>query len=164
MRKGFFRVFWALFAALFGVAFVFGARVTPGEAAEKWARKLGAAGEDVRRGIERVSEAPGVAAGRQQAKMLAKTTEAITNGKWKRNTEAVSLTDWRKAAIEKGVPRIAQGATAAEPKMAAFMGELLPFIDTQVAGIANMPSTSLDDNIARMTKFVRGMAAFRRTR
>lgn len=158
------RILWGLVCALLGIGVVFGARVTPAEAAGKWARRLGSATEDVRRGIERVSEAPGVAAGRQQAKMLQKTTEAITSGKWKRNTEAVTLQQWKEAAIEKGVPRISTGATAAEPKMAAFMAELLPFVDAAVAKVKAMPSVTLDDNIARMTSYVRTMAGFRRTR
>jgi len=156
--------FWSLFSVLFAIAAVFGAKVTAAEAASKWSRRLGGASEDIRRGIERVQEAPGVAAARQQPKMLAKVTEAITSGRWARNTAAVTVQEWRTAAIDKGLPRIASGAAAAEPKMASFMTELLPFVDSAVAKVKAMPSLSLDDNIARMTAYVRQMATFKRTR
>lgn len=155
---------FALGAFLLGIAVALGARVTPQEAANKWSRRLGAAGEDIRRGIERVSVAPGQQAAAQQPKMRARTLEAIDSGKWARNTAAVTLPDWKRAAIDKGVPRIASGATDAEPKMAAFMSELLPAVDAAVARVDAMPSTTLDDNIARMTTFVRQMADFKRTR
>jgi hypothetical protein len=46
----------------------------------------------------------------------------------------------------------------------AFAEELLPFIDRQRAKLANMPDVTLDDNINRMTSFIRGMADFKRSK
>ena len=163
-KKGIIRAVFALAAFLLGAAGILGARVTADEAAEKWSRRLGAAGEDIRRGIERVQVAPGQAAVAQEAKMRAKTLEAIDSGKWRERTGAVTLTEWRSAAINKGLPRVAAGASEAQPKMRNFMAELLPFVDSARAEIAAMPSLTLDDSIARMTKFTRKMATFKRSR
>lgn len=145
------------------IASIFGARVTAAEAASKWARRLGGAGEDIRRGINAVTEAPGVAAAKQKAKMRAKVLAAIDDGTWERNVSAVSLADWKSAAIDKGVDRIASGAQAAEGKMTRFMNELLPAVDAAVALVDRMPNVTLDDSINRMTTYVREMAKFRKT-
>lgn len=136
------------------------ARVTPQEAAEKHARRLTAAGEDIRRGIERVTEAPGRAAAAQQVKMLANTTEAITSGKWARRVAAVPLEEWKRQATDKGLARIGPGIAAARQKQEEFYAKLLPFVDTARTSIRAMPSTTLDDRINRMVSFSRKMAEF----
>jgi hypothetical protein len=68
--------------------------------------------------------------------------------------------EWQQAAIDKGLPRIAQGAQAAQPKMTAFMAQVLPHI---AAGQSSLPARGgLEQNIARMTAFTRHMATFKR--
>jgi hypothetical protein len=138
----------------------FAARVTPEEAAADWAQKLSGSGDRIRRGIERVQTAPGILAARQAEKYRTRVVQSVP--KWQERVASVGLGEWQRAAIEKGVPRIATGAQAAQPKVAQFMSELLPFQDRLKAQIDRMPSTTLDDNIQRMTTFVRGMAQFRR--
>ena len=138
------------------------ARITPEEAAGKWQRRLSGAGEDIRRGIQNVSVAPGVKAAQQQPKMRAKTLAAIDDGSWARNTAAIGLEQWKNAALTKGVDRIASGAAGAEPKMASFMRQLLPAVDSAVSKVSAMPSNTLDENINRMTTYIREMAKFRK--
>ena len=140
------------------------ARVTPQEAAEKMVRRVSAAGPDIKRGIERVTEAPGVKAAAAQDLMLARLTESVLSGKWADAVAAVPLADWKKAAIEKGLPRIAQGISAAQPKIVTFMTQLLPAVDAAKAEIEAMPNVTLDDRIARSAAFQRRMAGFRFTR
>lgn len=136
------------------------AKVTPEEAAAKWSQRLSGAGEDIKRGIERVQTAPGILAARQAEKYRARVVASVP--KWQQRVASVDLGSWQRAAIEKGVPRVAQGAQQAQPKMAAFMSELLPFQDRLKSSIQSMPSTTLEDNIARMTAWVRGQSQFRR--
>lgn len=133
-------------------------KVTPDEAAQAWAQRLAGSTDRIQRGVQSVTTAPGQAAARQKA-VWAQNTQAAQD-KWARNSAAVPLSDWQQATIEKGVQRIAAGATAAQPKMAAFMGKLLPHIDS-VRG--SLPARgNLDQNIARMTAFTRGMAKFQK--
>ena len=66
--------------------------------------------------------------------------------------------------LNKGLPRIAAGIDGAKQKVIDFASQLLPYIDAQKEKIKSMPSTSLEDNIARMTSFIRGMANFKRTK
>ena len=140
------------------------ARVTPQEYAEKWGRRLKGSTEDIRRGINRVSEAPGVAAARQQDLMLAKVTESISSGRWADRVAAVPLDEWKKKTTEKGVGRIASGVDAAAATQVGMATELLANVDAAVAAVNRTPRGTLEDNITRMTTFVREMAKTKLTR
>ena len=138
------------------------AKLTAAEFQEKHARRLKAAVEDVRKGIDRVTENPCEKAAAKQDKMLTNLTAAVTSGKWAAGLKRVSLEDWKKKARDIGVNRIAAGIDGAKEKTIAFAEQLLPHIDREKSKIASMPDVTLDDNINRMTSFVRGMANFKR--
>lgn len=134
------------------------AKVTPQEYAEKWGRRLKGSTEDIRRGINRVSEAPGVAAARQADLMLAKVTESISSGRWAAKVAAVPLDEWKKKTAEKGLGRIASGVDAAQATQVQMATELLANVDAAVAVVNQTPRGTLEDNITRMTTFTREMA------
>jgi len=138
------------------------ARLTALEFQEKHARRLSAAVEDVRRGIDRVTVNPCEQAASKQAKMLANLTASVNEGRWAAGLKRVSLEQWKNQAKNVGVGRIASGISAAKDKVVAFAEQLLPHIDAQIAKIKSMPDISLEDNIQRMTTFIRGMADFKR--
>lgn len=140
------------------------ARLTSAEFQEKHARRLKAATEDMRKGIDKVTESPTDKAAANQDKMLTRLTAAVSSGKWAAGLKRVSLDDWKKKARDVGVNRVAAGIDAAKDKVTAFADELLPHIDRQKQKIASMPSMTLDDNINRMNTFIRGMADFKRTK
>ena len=134
------------------------AKVTPQEYAEKWGRRLKGSTEDIRRGIGRVSEAPGIAAARQQDLMLAKVTESISSGRWAAKVSAVPLDEWKKKTMDKGLVRIASGVDAAAAMQVQMATELLANVDAAVAVANQTPRGTLEDNITRMTTFVREMS------
>ena len=138
------------------------ARVTPEEFQEKHARRLKGATEDIRRGVERVTEAPTLKAAAKKDKMKANLNAALDSGKWERGLKRVTLDEWKGKTIDKGIGRISAGIDAAAPKVVAFAQELLPHIDAQKQAIAKLPDVTLEDNINRMTSFIRGMAKFQR--
>lgn len=138
------------------------AKVTATEFGEKWARRLSGSTEDIRTGLGKVTESPTAKAAGKQEKMLANLSAAVRSGKWANGLKRVSLEEWKRAAIDKGVPRIASGAAAAESKMADFGAELLPHIDRGVESIKAMPDVTIEDSIARMNAFIRHMAKFTR--
>lgn len=132
---------------------------TPDEIAANWAAKLAGSTAKITAGVNAVTTAPGQAAARQKAVWAQNTAASVD--KWAANTAAVSLPDWQMAMRDKGVQRIAQGATSAQPKFAAFMGQLLPHIDRTKA---SLPARgNIEQNIARMVAFSRGMSQFRKT-
>ncbi len=138
-------------------------KLTPAEFQEKHARRLKGAVEDMRRGIDRVTESPTEKAAAKKDKMLANLTKAVNDGKWEAGLKRVSLEEWKKKARDVGVNRVAAGIDAAKDKVTEFASELLPHIERQQAAIASMPDITLDDNLNRMTTFIRGMAKFKRS-
>lgn len=139
------------------------AKLTPAEFQEKHARRLKASVEDVRKGIDRVTESPTEKAAAKQDKMLTNLTASVNSGKWAAGLKRVSLEQWKKQTRDIGVNRIAAGIDGAKEKVINFAEALLPHIDRGQAKIAAMPDTTLDDNINRMTTFVRHMAEMKRT-
>ena len=137
------------------------ARVTPQEYADKWKRRLSGSTEDIRRGIDKVTVAPGQSAAAAQDRMLNGVTEAVASGRWARKTAAVPLEAWKGAAKDKGLARIGSGATAAEAKMARVAQTLLPAVDAAAAAARAMPKNTIDDSIARAGEFMRRMRAYR---
>ena len=140
------------------------AKLTAVEFQEKHARRLKAAVEDVRKGIDRVTENPAEKAVAKQDKMLTNLTASIQSGKWAAGLKRVTLEEWKRKARDIGVNRIAAGIDGAKDKVIAFAEELLPHIDRQKAKVDAMPDVTLDDNINRMTTFIRGMSEFKRTK
>jgi hypothetical protein len=139
------------------------AKLTAAEFQEKHSRRLKAAVEDVRKGIDRVTEAPTAKAAAKQDKMLTNLTRSITDGKWAAGLKRVSLEEWKRKARDVGVNRIAAGIDAAKDKVVSFAEDLLPHIDRGSEKIKTMPDVTLDDNINRMTTFIRHMAGFKRS-
>ena len=138
------------------------AKLTPAEYQEKHARRLKGATEDMRLGVEKVTESPTAKAAEKKDKMRANLNKALDSGKWERGLKRVSLEDWKRQMTEKGIGRVAAGIDGAAAKVTAFASELLPYQDTLKAGIKKMADITLEDNINRMTTFIRGMAKFQR--
>lgn len=129
---------------------------TADQIAAKWAQNLSGATASITAGVQGVSTAPGQAAARNKAQYLAGVQAKAD--KWAQNTAAVSLSEWQQAFITKGIPRIASGATAAQPKMTTFMAKLLPY---QKAGISQLPQRgNLQQNTQRATAWINYMANF----
>ena len=138
------------------------AKLTPAEFQEQHARRLKAAVEDVRKGIDRVTENPCEKAAAKQDKMLMNLTASVTSGKWAGGLKRVSLEAWKKNARDIGVNRIAAGIDGAKDKVVAFAEVLLPHIDRGKEKIKGMPDITLDDSINRMTTFIRHMSGLKR--
>ena len=132
--------------------------------ADKWARRLKGAVEDIRVGVEAVTESPTEKAAAKKAKWIARLTSKEVQDKWEAALKAVSLEDWKKAMVDKGLGRIAAGVDEAQSDFEAFMRDLLPHIEAGRSKIRTMPDVTLEDNIRRMETFIRHMATFRRKR
>lgn len=130
--------------------------------AERWARKLAGATEDIRVGIEAVTEAPSQKAIQKKEKMKQRIIQAIDSGKWERALSKVTLEEWKDAFINKGLTRIGTGAEQGRRKMEDFMAQLIPYVENLKAQVNRMPDTTLDQRIQKMIAWVQGMAKFQR--
>lgn len=129
---------------------------TPEEIAADWANRLGASGQKIQRGVQAVRVSPGQAAAAQKAVWLQNLTASAD--KWASRVGSMPLAVWQQSMVEKGLPRIAQGAQAAQPKFAQFLGRLLPYQQNLKGRIP--PRGNLQANINRMVAWVNGMSQF----
>lgn len=139
------------------------AKLTPQQVADKWVRNTSQATSYLQAGVAAVRENPAQKAVAAKVKMRQRLLDSIDNGKWEAGLNRVTLASWQKAMIEKGIPRIGQGVTSAQPKFQAFMNELLPYQDTLAQTVKAMPDLTLQDSIQRMVAWTQGMANFRRS-
>lgn len=135
-------------------------RLTPQQFATKWGNRLKGSLDDIRQGIDRVDQAPGIAAAAKADKWQQRVSSAESKRKWSRRVGAVSLEDWKTAIRDKGLPRIAAGVDAAQDKQVRFATELFAHQNEGLRVIEGMPDLVLEDSINRMTAWTRHMAAF----
>ena len=136
-------------------------RSTPEAATAKWVQNLSAASDRMTAGANAVTKAPGLAAAAAKQKWLNRVTAAAD--KFAANVSRVSLEQWQAAYINIGVPRVGQGASAKQGKMLSFQQQFLPYLRTGLQTIDQMPSTTLEDGIARATAMIRYNAKFKRS-
>ncbi len=137
-------------------------KLTPEQFQEKHNRRLKAASEDMRIGVENVTESPTAKAAAKQDKMRAGVLAAIDSGKWADGLKRVTLEDWKSKMLNKGIGRVAAGIDEAAPKVIAFATKLLPHIDNGKVAISKLPDVTMEDSIARMVAWTRHMAKFKR--
>jgi len=140
------------------------AKLTPAQITEKHARRLKGAVEDMRTGVNNVTESPTQKAAKKIDKMRQNILAAIDSGKVERGLNRVSLDDWKRSMVDVGIPRVAAGIDNAQAKVEAFYSELMPHIDKLQAEVKRLPDVSLEDGIQRMVTFTRGMAKFKRSK
>lgn len=137
-------------------------RVDPMGFAEKWGRRLKGSTQDIRAGVEAVTESPTQLAASKADKMRANVLASIDSGKWQRGLQRVDLPTWKRLTLDKGLGRIGAGVDGATGKMQSFASELLPHIARLQQELDTMPDATIEDSITRMTHFVRGMSQFSR--
>ncbi len=135
-----------------------GVKVTPEQWADKQARNLKNSIEDMRIGIENVTEAPGAKAAKQADKW-AQNLQA-SKDKWAKNTAAVPLDDWKAKMINKGLSRVGPGIDAARDKVVAHAEKVTPHIETGMRELERMPDLTLQDSVERAAFWIRHMATF----
>lgn len=130
-------------------------RVNSSEYASKWADRMSAASEEYRKGVMRVSAAPGAAAAAKKAQYVANVNNSAD--KWAAKVSAVGLSEWQRLAAEKGGTNIATGAAAARPKMEAAASKLLATVDSVRTRVRNMPNATYEQRQARSAAMNKGM-------
>lgn len=136
------------------------AKQTPDQIAAKWANRLSGSTQQIQDGVMNVTQSPTAKAAANPQKYL----QGVQNGvaKWQAGLQKVSLSDWQQATISKGIPRISQGAQAAQPKFTQFMSKLQPFQDNLQKSIQGMPNMTLADSGNRMLAWMNGMSKFQK--
>lgn len=134
------------------------ARFTAAEVTAKWKNRLKMSTPEIQAGIQKVTIAPGVKAARQADVMVRKVQESVTSGRWGRKVAAVSLDEWKGAAIDKGLNRIAAGVDQATAKHEKMAEQLLKNVDESLVEVNKTARGGLEENIQRSVTFQREMA------
>lgn len=132
----------------------------PNAVAKKWVTNLTNSVNQIRAGVQAVTVSPTAKAAKQADAYVSGVQNAVASGKWQASLNNVSLQQWQQATLEKGVPRIAQGAQQAAPKFQEFMSQWLPYEQSVVDRLATMPRGSLEQNIARANYVMQENAKF----
>lgn len=135
-------------------------RSDPQAGTQKWVANLSNATTRMQAGAMRVSVAPGQLAAQAADKWLQRVT--ASKDKYKANSAAVSLQAWQNAYTNIGIPRVSQGAQAKQQKMTDFLASFLPHLQRGLDTIDKMPSTTLEDGIARATAMIRWNAKYKK--
>lgn len=138
-----------------------GVRMGPQEAMEKWAQRTAGATNEMAAGINRVTTAPGQLAAAKSQKWLAAVTQA--EAKFKRNVGRVTLDQWKRAALDVGVPRVASGVNAKKQKWGDFAAEFFPYLDQGIQRVQAMPDTTFENRVQRMVAMVTHTHGFQRS-
>ncbi len=127
--------------------------------AQKWATNLGASTQSIRDGVAAVSESPTEKAAARQDAWLAGVQRAHSNGKFADRLRSVTLDEWKRAMVEKALPRIGAGATAAQPIFRNFMSQFMPHVQQ---GVESLPARGdMNQNIQRAVEMIRHNAGFK---
>ena len=108
-------------------------KANPTDAANAWVTGMQGAGAKYTAGVQAVKVAPGQLAA-SRADLWAQQV-ANAKSKFASNVAKVTLSQWQDAAANKGAQRLGTGATAAQPKFAAFMTSFIPTLSTIVSGL-----------------------------
>lgn len=123
---------------------------TPESVAAKWQNAVAGAGTAYTNGVNGVTVSPTQLAAAQQDKWARRVQEAAAQNRFANKLNAVTLQDWKNAAVSKGASRLTSGAQAAKPKVQAFMTAFLPVMDNVSQQVKSMPKNNLEDSLARV--------------
>lgn len=136
--------------------------MNPAEVAARWAERLAQSTQRITAGVQGVTQSPTAKAAQALDRYQQGVANAVSSGKMADALNRVSLADWQRATIDKGVQRIASGAIAAKPKMTQFLQAFLPHVAAGKAIVDGMPKGGVENGIARAAAMIRHNANFKK--
>lgn len=121
---------------------------------QSWSSGLNNAGDRIRSGVSAVETAPGEKAAQNAEGYLAGVQRSVN--KWKTRVAKVSLSDWKRSMIDKGIPAISMGVEKGLPKVTAWAQFAGPQIETARQSLPKRGAT-IDQNIQRTLAMARAM-------
>ena len=137
------------------------ANLTPQEIVEKQKANVKSSLGRMKTGVERVATAPGQKAAAKAQKMLSRLTAVVQDGTWARRVGGISLPDWQRSMIDKGIQRVSAGIDTATPKLIDFHTKLKAYQETLRSQLSSMPDETLEDALARSRFWTEKMAQFK---
>lgn len=137
--------------------------LTASQITDKWAANLGGSTQTIRQGVEAVQVNPAEKAIARKEAYRQGVIRAVDDGSYESGLRRVTLSGWKTAMINKGLSRIATGASEAKPKFQSFMQEFIPHLQAGLTQLESMPRGDINQNIARAVYMIQHNAEFRRS-
>jgi hypothetical protein len=118
----------------------------------RWQTGAGGAQQKYVEGIQNTTKDPVAAAVNAQQSMLQNFQAAITSGRWARAITQVGKVGWQTASVAKAA-NYGVGINAGKDAYEAAMQTWLPRINQAAAAVQQMPSGTLQLNLARANAF-----------
>src|SRR5262249_15829008 len=127
----------------------------PTQVANRWVQGLANATQKMTQDAQALTVSPTSQAADAQATWTARLNDPAVQAKWAKNLRSVTLQQCQQAYVQKGIPRVAQGAQAAlTTKMVPFFTKWLPYEAAGSQQVKAMPKGTLSERIARMVFMV----------
>lgn len=136
-------------------------KLTPAEAAAKWATNLKGQAGQMRASVEKITVSPGAQAAKVASDWASKMSDPEIHRKWARNVGSVDVNEWKSAYIEKGIPNLARGVEKAQGKMGQFLDNLFSYQDANVGKVRSLPKLTKEDSRRRMNDWFDIMSEYR---
>jgi len=131
------------------------------KAAARWAKKqierATIAGPEYEEGIKAPERNPIEAALAANDKRIANLKQSIEEKTWEKVMRTITIEDWRRGALEKGVPRFPDGIEKAKPKIEAFVSKWQPILAGIQESIRAMPEATDAQREARLLANLRAL-------
>jgi len=124
--------------------------------ADRWANAAGMAQTRFTEGVQNTAVDPTALAVAQQAKMQQNVVAAISSGKWARGLQSVGKAGWQSATLAKA-SNYATGIAAAKAKYTQAIGPVLAVEASLQSQIRSMPSTTIQERLARANAWAMGL-------
>jgi len=127
---------------------------------EKHAKNLKAASDEIRKGVDAVTEAPGKKAAAAKDVYVAKMTDSAVQDRWAKNVAKVPLEDWKKDMKEKGIGRISAGLDRSADKITDFGDKLITHIKGIKPAFDERRPITIDEAAAKASDWIKKMGEF----
>ena len=131
---------------------------------DKFVKNTGNAEADYLAGVDAVTASPMDKAAGKRSKAIANYKAYLESGKWEEGLKSITLPQWKELTRTKGRERWARGVELAKPKIKAFFDEFIPFLQSHLNTIDQMPDDTPADRIKKMVANAEGIAKFKRTK
>jgi len=133
-------------------------------ATSRWVQAMGSAATKYAAGVNAVTSSPMQAAAKNAGAYVAGVQAAVASGKWQAGLARTTLQQWQAQCVNLGAQRIGAGASAAQPKMLAFMQQFLPYVANAQAQVKAMPNDTYEGRKARAMSMMDILHQFKRTK
>lgn len=120
------------------------------EIQKKYARNLAGSGDTVKEGVRNVTVSPTEKAAQAIDRYVQGVMRSAQDGTTAAALREVSLSEWQKDMIEKGIPRMMQAAPQAAIEHGKFMAAFMPHVEAGQRKLESMPRGDFSQNIQRM--------------